>query len=459
MDKNIIKRVWNALINSEPQNKFNDAFLYRYGGGYTNYDVNGNTYLDKGYNYNSIVYSVINQQSNKTASIPYYVRKIEDEKSLKKLNRLQSIKNLKPQQQVKKMLLENKAFSDEELDFPLVRPNPNQNWSEFHALYKTFLSLTGNVYIYLLSPEMGMNKGTPIAVYLLPSQDIQIVLKDKVSLLGLENPIKSYILIQGRAFIEFEAENVIHIKYSNPNYDESGSHLYGQSKLRAALRNIQSSNTAIDLNNKSLKSGGAFGLIHGKNIPLQEGQAKEIKERLREMNNSPEDLAKIAGVSAEVGFTRLSLTTDEMKPFDYLSFDEKQICNVLGWSDKLLNNDASSTYNNISEERQRVITDNIYPDLKLLEDAFNNYFLPRFKGYEKARIVYDVSELPEMQQDTKILVEWGVMLLDRGVISRNELRELVTFNKSEDINLDIHTVQNDLLTLDEAIQSDFNING
>ena len=122
-----------------------------------------------------------------------------------------------------------------------------------------------------------------------------------------------------------------------------------------------------------------------------------------------------------------------------------------------MNNDAASTYNNINEERQKVITDNIYPDLKLLEDALNTYFFPRFKGYEKAMITYDISELPEMQQDTKLLVEWAVLLLDRGVLNRNEVRDIATFDKLEDEQMEIFTVANDVLTLEEAIESGFNI--
>ena len=455
---NIIELIRSAFSGNKV-NKFNEAFLYSAGGGYTAYDTNGSSYLDNGYNVNPIVYSIINQQSTKTSSIPYYIHKIEDEKAKSKLNILNKAtnNNLTPQQLIKKNILETKAFGSEDLGMPLEQPNPNQSWAEFHSLYKTFLKLTGNVYIYMLCPEDGMNANTPMAVYLLPSHNIKIVIKDKADLLGIESPIKSYMLIEGRQYLEFNADKVIHIKYSNPNYSEDGEHLYGQSPLRAALKNMQSSNKGLDLNIKTLQSGGAFGLIHGKNVALQEGQAKEIKERLSEMNNNPEDLAKIAGVSAEVGFTRLSLTSAELKPFDYLDFDQKQISNVLGWSDKLLNNDNASTMNNIDNERRRVITDNIQPDLILLQDALNHYFFPLFKGYENTEIVYDISELPEMQQDTKAMVEWAVMLLDRGVINRNEAREITTFMKLEDENMEVLTVANDLLTLDEAIESEFNI--
>lgn len=461
MAQNIFSRLGNRIANAFGFNKFNYAFLQQVGGDYTSYDQDASTYLEKGYNYNSVVYSIISQQSTKTSSIPFEVKKIDDEKSKRDLTTLYRATkyNLTPIQQVKKRVLENKAFSDEVFDMPLEKPNVNQTWSEFHALYKTFLALTGNVYIYLLSPEDGMNAGTPTAVYLLPSHNVKIVTKPNSDLLGIENPIKSFMLIEGNQYVEFDAEKVIHIKLSNPNYNEDGEHLYGQSRLRSALRNLQSSNTATDLNNKTLESGGAFGFFFGKNQALTPEQAKGFKERLTEMQNDPGTLAKIAGSSVEMGFQRISLTTDELKPFDYLSYNEKQLCNALGWSDKLLNNDAGAKYDNVNQFRKQVVTDNILPDLQLLAEALNSHFLPLFKGYENTEIVYDISELPEMQEDTEKMVNWAVQLLDRGTLNRNEVRDIVTFNKVEDDNMDVYTVNNDLLTLDEAIDSEFRIEG
>jgi len=440
------------------KNKFNEAFLYGFGG-YTQYDDKAPTYLEKGYNYNPIVYAIINQQSIKTASIPYYVKKVDDKQAHKRLKRLRMATkgDYSVQQQVRSMILENKAFSEADMPFPLEAPNISQTWTEFLSLYKCFLKLTGNVYIYLLAPEDGMNKGTPIQVYLLPSHLVQIVTRNKADMMGVESPVSGYILTYGRSYIKFDASNVIHIKYSNPNYDESGSHLYGQSPLRSALRNILSSNKALDLNIKTIKSGGAFGFIHGKQTAITEDQAKSIKERLLEMNSSPEDLSKIAGISAEIGFTRLSLTSDELKPFDYLNFDQKQIANVLGWDDKLLNSDAGAKYDNIAHARKRVITDNIQPDLLMFADAINTEFLPRFKGYEGTVLEFDFMELPEMQTDTTELVTWLKEALDRGVITRNEFRLAISYVVVEDDNMDKHTVSTDIMSLDEALETQFNI--
>ena len=459
VNSSIFNRIWSAIKNEGSYNKYNEAFFSWLGGGGTDYDTNAPTYLNEGYNVNPIVFSIIKQQATKTSSIPYYIKEVEDKKAKSQLNvLLKATKyNLTPQQQIKKLSLENKAFSDELMDMPLEVPNPLQSWSEFHDLYKTFFALTGNVYIYMLKPSEGMNAGKPIAIYLLPSHLTEIVVKPNTNMLGIESPIHSYILTSGNQCVTFEAENVIHIKSSNPNYNDDGRHLYGMSRLQAGLKNLASSNKGLDLNIKTLQSGGAFGFIHGTKIPLDVNQAKEIKERLTEMNTSSEDLAKISGMSVEVAFTRISLTTAELQPFEYLKFDQKQICNVLGWSDNLLNNDDGGKYDKQLQEAKRVVTDNIQPDLLLLQDALNKYFLPLFKGYENSELIYDISELPEMQQDTKTMVEWAVLLLDRGVVNRNEVRDIVTFAKIDDDNMDVYTVVDDLMTLEEAIESDFNI--
>jgi HK97 family phage portal protein len=462
---NFNPRTWlnNRFARSEDKegNKFVEAFYSMMGGSFTAYDSNRQTYIDKGYNYNPTVYSVISQQSRKASSIPYSVKKIEDKQglsNLKMFNRATG-NDMTIQQKVKHIMLQSKAYEEKgDMPFPMDRPNPNQTWVEFIELYETFMNTTGNFYMYMFSPSEGLNKGEPQHVYVLPSQHTEIVLNsDVVDLKTTNDPISHYIVTVGGSYIEFEKENVIHVKFPNPNFSQTGEHLYGQSPLMAALRNMQSSNTAIDLNNKTLGSGGAYGFIHAKGTTLSQSQAEELKGRLMEMDRSPDRLSNLAGSSAELGFTRISLTTDELKPFDFLSYDEKQICNVLGWSDKLLNNDNGSKYDNINADRKRVVTDKIMPDLKLLANALNDEFLPRFKAYKNTELVFDASELPEMQEDMAKLVSWLSEVLDRGVINRSEYRVAINYIGVDDAEMQEFTVTTDTRKLSDALDDDFGI--
>ena len=169
------------------------------------------------------------------------------------------------------------------------------------------------------------------------------------------------------------------------------------------------------------------------------------------MNRNPEDLSRIAGISSELGFTRMSLTSDELKPFEYLKFNQKALCNVLGWSDALLNNDEGGKYDKQSEERKRVVTDTIIPDTKVLADAFNEGILSTFKNYKGKEFGFQYKEIPELQDDLNILIDWITKAVDSGLITRNEGRYAMRLEGIEDENMNTYTVKDDIMTLQDAI--------
>lgn len=454
---NLIQSLFRRQIERAVLNQFNRAFYGTIGTHATSYDANGNVYLEQGFLSNPIVYSVVKQRADKARQIPFFVKKVKDEGAKKRLDFFnKSVKwHPRPQQLVKAKELKAQALDEEYLDFPLDRPNPLQTWGDIIGLYETNMSYNGNCYLYMLKGDF---KSEPLAVYVLPSHMIEIVLKKDAAMLGLENPIDYYVLIQGDRFVRFDVEEVIHIKYPNPEYDMNGKHLYGLSPLRAALRNIQSSNLGLDLNVDTMLNGGAFGFIHGNNnVPFTTEQALEVKDRLKEMRASKDILGKITGVSGEIGFTQIRLSAQEMELFKYFAFDQKQICNALGWDDKLLNNDEGAKYDNVGHAEQRVVVNTSMPSLQLFDEAMTDKFLPLFKRYQGTVLEHDPSDLPEMQQDMKSLMDWLGQAIDRGVYNRDETREYLGAPKLGTPEMEAYTVQNDVLLLDEAISTDFTV--
>lgn len=437
-------------------NAFNQAFFQLLGGATTKYDQNNVTYLEKGYNINPDVYSIINKQSLKTVSVPYAIKKVKDKKSHYELKQLNEATkgSVSFNQFVKQIKLQAKAYSDETLPFPLEQPNPTQTWSDIWALYKTYMKVTGNCYIYFVTPEDGMNKGVPLLVYVLPAHMTEIVLKSNADMLSVESPISHYMLTEGNTYIEFKAENVIHIKYPNPNFDTQGSHLYGHSPLQAALRNINIQNSAIDNNIKMMQNSGAYGFLFGKGTPLTQDQANSLKEKLIELDNDTARLGKIGASSAEVGFQRIALTTDELKPFDYLQWDRNTICNVLNYPKELLGEKTGGSLakTDSNDARKELITNDIQPDLVLLQDSLNKHFLPRFKGYENAVIEWDCTELPEMQSEMKDMVEW----LDKLPLTPNEMRTAFKYETLNDDGMDTVWINSGKTRVDEISEGTFN---
>ena len=429
INKDWFNRFWNGSNEKTFTNAFNKALYSFIGGQGAQYDNKSATYLNKGYKINPVVFSVITQMCDKTKAVPYAVKKVKDQKQYSKIKQLDNATNgnYSIKQMADRAILHVKAYEDIEQAFPLERPNPNQTWGDIIALFKLFLKTTGNFYLYKLSPLSGPNAGVPLAVYVLPSHKIEIVMKKDSGILELENPIDYYRMIDGDQAVRFEVEDVIHVKTANPFIDLNGSHLYGLSPMNALLKNLESSNDGLDNNIKTLKNSGVFGVVSAKEGNFTREQAVQIKQKFIDMDNAHGRLSKLTSMSVPIEFTKLSLNTSELMPFDYLNYDQKQICNVLGWSELLLNSDANMTYNNIKEERKRVVTGNIQPDLKLLSESLTFGLIQKFKGYENSVIEFDITELPEMQDDYKEMVEW----MDIAPITPNEKRIALKYETLE----------------------------
>jgi len=425
-------KIIGSDILKDITNAFNKSFYEFLGGQDAEYDHKRTTYLEKGYGLNPDVYAVISQQADKINSIPYYINKVKDEKSRNKLKQLQNATkgNLSLPQIKRQIELKERSYDNQDLAMPLKQPNPNQTWGDIFALYEVFMQSTGNFFLYLVRPENGVNAGQPTQVYVLPSHLIKIVIKENADLIDQENVIDHYMLTEGNQWISFDTPDVIHVKLPNPFFDFQGSHLYGMSPIRVLLKNIESSNDALSQNIKTMKNGGVFGFIHSKEgNTMTAEQATQLKEKMKEMDKNPSRLSHIAGASFPLAFTKISLDTDELKPFDFLKYDQKIICNVLGWSDKLLNNDDGAKYDNLNIIQKSVILNHIIPRLSLLAEGLNKSFIPLFKGYENAEIEWDWSELPEMQEDVKMLVE----AYGSGPFTPNELRAIL---KAEPLDID-----------------------
>jgi len=207
-------------------------------------------------------------------------------------------------------------------------------------------------------------------------------------------------------------------------------------------------------------NSGVYGFIHAGDgaSPLTSEQGDSLKSRLVEMDNNKGRLSNIAGASAKIGFTRISLTTDELKPFDYLSYDRRTLANSLNWNVDLLNEERNGTgfgVDTMNEARKRVVTDNIKPDLDLLAEYLNLEFIQKFKGYENAVIEWDISELPEMQTDMKMMSEW----INSVPLTLNERREVFNYEEIDDEMMNEVYIPNGITNINDPSLNDMQGNG
>ena len=454
---NWLKRAINKPTIASPGdtgNKFYDTFLTQLGFGYTTYDTNKETYLEKGYQINGDVYAIINQIATKCSSIPFAIKTFKEQEKNRQFRYSRKALLGGGPREVLKVRTKAKETYEETMQLPITRPNPLQTWSEWIGLYETYLNVDGNVFIYMASPQEGKNKGKPMHLYILPSHLVQIKLITGAQKLDFDmSPVSHYEVITSSTRYKFYEDEIIHVNYPNPAFDFEGSHLYGQSPLMAVLKEIQASNEGNDNNIRMQRSGGAIGLLYGKNnYEIDVEQANTLKRRLVEMRNDNSQLSQIIPMSMEIGFERIALTNRDLEPYEAQKYAQKKIANALGWSDKLLNNDEGAKYDNVQIAYKAAILNKIMPDLKMLEDALTEKWLPRFEGaYKSSQFCFLFEELPEMDQNLMEISQWITPLLDRGVVNREETRALFNMEPTDDPDMATHTVGMGVIPLSESI--------
>jgi HK97 family phage portal protein len=387
------------------------------------------SYVQEGYLSNADVYAIVSFLARKAASIPWYVYKLNDtEKGRTSLLKYKQLsKGIASQGAYERALLERKnAYSENVvMGSPLAKllenPNPGQSQDQFlENLYGyRFLSGEGNIW----GNDGATVGGKILEMFVLPTQFLDIY-PDPKDLYG----INGYKLMVQNG-IDIPKEQVCAWKSWNPDFNATTrSHLRGVSPLRAAYKTLRMSNNAADASAMMAANGGAKGAITpkplGNIVPsFTLEQANIIKRAVNEDINTVDNKGKVAVLQTPWDYLNFGLSSVDMELVKTLQLSMHQWCRVFGLPAVLFDVDTSS-YNNYQNAMRDLITNTIVPMACSLRDELNKWLVPRFG--EDVYIDFDITALPEMQQDMERMVR---SLRDANWLTFDEKR--VAMNYSE----------------------------
>lgn len=370
---------------------------------------NVETYIDKGYLFNPVVYSIVSFIAQKAGAIPWGVYEVKNDKALHSYKSANSY-NLNTKIIKTKALV---ALPDHELNAIFMKPNILQGWAEFIEQVVGFKLVTGNSYIHMIGPTAGLNKGSIREMWNIPSQIIRPIAG------GRMEPIKGYKYLTQDAPIP--AEQVIHLKYWTPEYF-NGQNLVGLSPLRASLRLITKSNSSFDSSVGALQNQGAFGIISAeKDTDLTEEQADMIESRLREKVGGPANRGKNIVTSATLKWQQMGMSPVDLNIIESDRMDLRALCNVYHVPSELFNDTANKTYSNTKEAGSAVYTNAVLPALNQFRDALNQYISGKYPGLY---CDYDASMISELQDDLQLMT---TALAGAWWITPEERRDIMNF--------------------------------
>jgi len=404
---------WLTPNYSADANKLFQSIYSYFNGRFFTYNTNKETFVRNGYQENVSVYSIIRLISGKVAAARVYGATM----------------NAKGE-----TIPQSK---DSYLNKILKRPNEMDRGSQFIEGLVSWLLITGDIYIYKLTYQTGANKGRPAKLYTLPSQYVQIMGG------GVNEPVAGYRLMLGNQTVEFAPDEIIHIKYFNPNYDVSGSQLYGQSPLLAALKTMQSSNEAVNAKIKAFINGGVAGLITGDNpqMPLSVEEVAQLNQVLASRVTGTNNSHRISGTNGSVKYQKIGETPVDLQLLDSIAFDRNELCIAFG-VDPIIFSVDSASYNNKKEAKKAFINDVVVPILNLITEGLDECF-----DDSVGIVEYSIAHFPEMQQDLGEMVKSLEMA---WWFSPNQKLKMMNAKESTDPLMDKIYIPSTLVPLDQT---------
>lgn len=361
---------------------------------------NEKDYIRDGFLKNAGLYSIVSRICRTAATAPFKVYRIK-EQGKKNLERYKSwtSRGATKESMGNAWRLKQQVFEEDnahELNKLIERPNQMQGGNQFVQNSIGFKLLTGNRFLFLSMLDMGANAGRVSEIYNLPPQNMRLIPGSTLW------EVAGYELMLAK-IVPIEKENVIHSRFWNPEFDLSGSHLWGLSPLRAATRNLTRTDAAEDRSVSMLQNAGAAGIVFAKTgftnadgSAMTLEQAAKVKRQWNEEILGGKNAGAIGLANQELGYLNFGMSVVELAILEQEKYSQDQLCNIYCVPPGLFQSSANATDNNIQAWNKQLITQAAIPALADLRDDLNEIA----KRYgDDIYIDFDASVFPELQED------------------------------------------------------------
>jgi HK97 family phage portal protein len=355
--------------------------------------------ITEGYNANTAVYSILQKDAQKFASISQYIQKDDEsgeEVEGTKLGRL------------------------------LERPNEYQGSDAFRETVRLYRKLTGEAFIWLnrgiladgLEGTARLSKPV-LEMMVLPSNHV-ILVPDPNNLYG----VLGYLLDVGGQPLPIAKEDIIHWKGSSLLFDPSTrDYLRGQSPLSAGYKTLQQNNSATDASVRMYQNDGAKGVLTNKTLDRMDAKQRQAVDAVigRKINNN-DIKGAVATLQGEWAYIDLGKSNTDLQLLEGKNLSMQELCFLFDVPYEFF--DSRTTFANKEQAQKGWMYNSIIPSCRQYDDELNRVLLPAF-GIKGVKIASDFDDLPELREDVSQLVS---SLAQAWWITGNEKREWMGFD-------------------------------
>ena len=390
------------------------------------YNWNQADYIEKGYKTNAEVYKIIRKIVEKcqVANLELYVDNGEvKSKSRRHYHRAKystiPVEHIKKQLYIKAL---DYAPENSKLFQLLQQPNPYQTRLEFDELFDTFYHVQGEVFV---AREVAEDSDVAMELYIIPPSKMRHIQKDGV--------IKGWQYDMGngktRTWQGEDLKDILHVKMSNPLFDDKGTQLRGFPPLLAGMKYLQLDDYAVKAWIKSLQNEGAKGII-SPNHPdsrnwLNEKQIEELEGGVQDKIHGIENKNKVVVSGMPLQYTQIGLSPEALNIIASIEKAGDNLCDL--WNVPAVLFEKNPTYQNQKEGAMRLVRDVVIPYLNKKEDALNRWLVEPFRKKDNKNYVLDYDT--SLYDELRLSREEKESL--KGYLSINERRILDGYDEIE----------------------------
>ena len=291
--------------------------------------------------------------------------------------------------------------------------------------YYSLLYITGELFLYKEVIELGPNRGKVI-LHALNSQNITVIITD-----SFPQRVAGYKYFDFGYDGTFTTDEIIHVKYYNPTIT-NGLQWRGLSPLSVLSKRITRLNAGMDASVAQMQNGGVPGIVYEKSDYAIESLGQRKNDFASYLRNSSNKGAPYFA-AGEMGYLKMGLSLADLDVSNLSGVDFTKLCNAYKVPEILLNNQDSSTFNNMNTALKMLYTNSILPNIYLLKDAILNGITPLYNDNVKRTIEIDLSDIPALQEDMKMQAD---ALSAMWWITPNEKRDIQDFEELDDPLMD-----------------------
>jgi HK97 family phage portal protein len=360
------------------------------------------------------VYSIISYLAQTAARIPMYGYEIVDDNAMKSMKKYSKTSLLGKHYQTKAM--QDLPDQDKFVEFL------NGISYEDLVMYYTILYISGELFLYKEIIELGPNAGK---VILHPMKGQNMVVK-----------VSEYFPQRVIGYEYFDSgfegslglDEVIHVKYYNPTI-MNGQQWRGLSPLQVLSKRLTRWNAAMDASVSQMQNGGVPGIVYEKSDFAIETLGQRKNDFANYLRNSSNKGAPYFA-AGEMGYLQLGLSMADMDVSDLSGIDFTKLCNAYKFPEILLNNQDSSTYDNVATAEKLLYTNSVLPNIYLFRDALLKGIVPVYAtDGVKRTIEIDLSEIPTLQENMKMQAD---ALDAMWWTTPNEKRDMMGFEELDE---------------------------